>query len=402
MVAVVVVMILCLGLMSGKASAALPLSYPVENTGADCPKPPLPAFEELKPRATLPNPFEWSDGSGTVTTRAQWRCRRAEIGEELQHYQLGPKPGRPADFRAAYSEADGLLQVTVGKGDASLTLTAAVALPAGEGPFPAVIGVGWPTGSLPPGIFADRGIATVQFNFMEIADVYTERGVGPFYRLYPADIGKYAAWAWGVSRIIDGLEVTRPNIDLSRLAITGCSFAGKLALYAGAFDERIALTIAQEPGGGGAAAWRVTESLSGNRETLAKTTRSWYRPEFARFGSAVDRLPYDHHELMAMVAPRALFVLGNPDYEWLAEESAHVSSLAAKEVWRALGVPERFGFSIVAGHPHCVIPQSQREEVVAFVERFLLGDESAQTDIGRSPYTTDRSRWIDWETPVLE
>ena len=144
-------------------------------------------------------------------------------------------------------------------------------------------------------------------------------------------------------------------------------------------------------------------------ESLAATGRPWPRPpargigpNSRALGSAVDRLPDDHHELMAMVAPRALFVLGNPDYEWLAEESAHVSSLAAKEVWRALGVPERFGFSIVAGHPHCVIPQSQREEVVAFVERFLLGDESAQTDIGRSPYTTDRSRWIDWETPVLE
>ena len=233
MVAVVVVMILCLGLMSGKASAALPLRIPGKH-GADCPKPPLPAFEELKPRATLPNPFEWSDGSGTVTTRAQWRCRRAEIGEELQHYQLGlESPGALQIFAPVFGSRRPAASDR-GQGDASLTLTAAVALPAGEGPFPAVIGVGWPTGSLPPGIFADRGIATVQFNFMEIADVYTERGVGPFYRLYPADIGKYAAWAWGVSRIIDGLEVTQPEHRPLAPCHHRLLLRGQLALYAGA------------------------------------------------------------------------------------------------------------------------------------------------------------------------
>ena len=76
-------------------------------------------------------------------------------------------------------------------------------------------------------------------------------------------MGAYCAWSWGVSRIIDGLEIAgkKSKIDTKRLAISGCSFAGKMALFAGAFDERIALTIAQEPGGGGAAAWRVSETL---------------------------------------------------------------------------------------------------------------------------------------------
>ncbi len=71
--------------------------------------------------------------------------------------------------------------------------------------------------------------------------------------------------------MIDGLELVRNElpIDLKHLAVTGCSFAGKMALFAGAFDERIALTIAQESGGGGAAAWRVSETL-GNVETLGK------------------------------------------------------------------------------------------------------------------------------------
>jgi hypothetical protein len=193
------------------------------------------------------------------------------------------------------------------------------------------------------------------------------------------------------------------NIDLSRLAVTGCSYAGKIALFSGAFDERIALTIAQEPGGGGDAAWRVTETLDGSRETLRNAQGyAWYYQGLSQFNYAVTKLPYDHHELMAMVAPRALFVLGNPPYEWLAEESGHVACKAAYEVWKSLGVPDRFGFSKVGGHDHCQLPNSQTPEVVAFVEKFLLGNERANTNISTSPYNPDLSRWITWDKPELK
>jgi hypothetical protein len=105
---------------------------------------------------------------------------------------------------------------------------------------------------------------------------------------------------------------------------------------------------------------------------------------------------------MAMVAPRALFVLGNPDMEYLAGESGYVGSRAAHEVWKALGIPDRFGFSQVGGHGHCQFPSSQRAELAAFVDKFLVGDESADTDISTSPYNTDLSSWITWDTPALE
>ncbi|MEJ2354425.1 MAG: T9SS type A sorting domain-containing protein, partial [candidate division WOR-3 bacterium] len=114
------------------------------------------------------------------------------------------------------------------------------------------------------------------------------------------------------------------------------------------------------------------------------------------------KLPFDHHEVMAMIAPRALLVIGNPDMEWLAEESGHVACKAAHEVWKAFGVPDRFGFSKV-GHPdHCVLPESQRPEVIAFVEKFLLGNTSTNTNIEISPYDPDLSPWIPWDTPELE
>jgi hypothetical protein len=214
-------------------------------------------------------------------------------------------------------------------------------------------------------------------------------------------IGAYSAWSWGISRIIDGLELVEDELPIDRkhLAVTGCSFAGKMALFAGAFDERIALTIAQESGGGGAAAWRVSETL-GNVETLGKTSSAWFMEDMFRFANSVEKLPYDHHELMAMVAPRALLVLGNPDYEWLADESGYVSCRAAHEVWKTFGIADRFGFSIAGGHPHCRLPDSQRPEVEAFVDKFLLGKMDANTSVTKHPFeNVEHKFWYDgWST----
>jgi hypothetical protein len=82
-------------------------------------------------------------------------------------------------------------------------------------------------------------------------------------KLYPdATAGYRIRWAWGVSRLIDALKsLPEAKIDTRRLAVSGCSFQGKIALYAGAFDERIALTIPQESGGGGTISWRYADML---------------------------------------------------------------------------------------------------------------------------------------------
>lgn len=400
--------LLYLGLVGGVADSAqiddertplkVPFVYDVENTGADCKAPPLPAVADLPAVRPLTDPFEWSDGSGRDTSFASWRRRRAEIAAEIEHYEIGKKPVRPDDITASYS--GGTLTVNVTVNGNTLKLNSKVTLPSGEGPFPAVIGMGRGTGSLPSDIFTDRNIATIAFNFGQVMAHTQNRGREPINNLYPdlTNMGAYSAWAWGVSRLIDGLELVSAdlNIDREHLAVTGCSFAGKMALFAGAFDERIALTIAQESGGGGAAAWRVSETL-GRVETLRATSRAWFCTDFFQFANAVPKLPFDHHELMAMVAPRALLVLGNPDYVWLADESGYVSCRAAHEVWKTLGVPDRFGFSIVGGHGHCRLPDRQRPEVEAFVEKFLLGITTANTDVTTNPYDyVDFSRWIEW------
>jgi hypothetical protein len=298
----------------------------------------------------------------------------------------------------------------------TLTLTSQVLLPEGEGPFPAIIGMAFfpgsgGTGSLPADIFTSRDIARIEFVHDQVTSYGSQQTTDPYYQLYPelnaTNTGQYSAWAWGVSRLIDGLELVQDNlaIDLEHIAVTGCSYAGKMALFAGAFDERIALTIAQESGGGGAPAWRVSETL-GDVERLHSTDHNWFKESMFDFGySNVTKLPMDHHELMAMCAPRALLVTANTDYKWLANPSCYVSARATHKVYGTFGIKERFGFFIDGGHGHCSIPDSQRPAIEAFVDRFMLGDTTANTNITVHPDEyIDHSRWYKWwgtGNPVL-
>ena len=409
-------------------TTTIPLSYTCENSGEGLGSPTLLPLEELPVSRALPDPLEWSDGSGRVKNFSQWERRRNEIFAELQYYEVGVKPQTPKDCVSAEIRRwqdpevqpepmlmpDGrpwpnpyaafkpdTINVTVSVGGESLTMHCPVIYPEGEGPFPAIIGVGQGAGSLPPHIFAERGIAMIGFPFWDVMEHTQVRGNQPINRLYPEyeEFGAYAAWPWGVSRVIDGLEVlgAESRIDLGHLAVSGCSFAGKMALWSGAFDERIALTIAQEPGGGGAAAWRVSETL-GNVETLGRTNYAWFKESMRQFeGENVARLPFDHHELCAMVCPRALLVFGNPDYEWLADEAGYVSCAAARKVWETFGIGDRMGYSFKDKHMHCSLPEEQWPELEAFVDRFLLGKEVA-TDVRKAPMFegVDLDGWINW------
>lgn len=379
----------------------IPLVYKVENTGATNPSPVLPGIDELPVITSLPDPFQWSDGNGRSTKFKDWSRRRAEIAKEIEHYEIGEKPVVSRKCITA-NIVDSMLTVNVTINGQTLTLTAKITYPAGKGPFPAIIGIGRGSGNLPSNIFSNRNIAQIAFNFTQVMSHTQKRGKEPINKLYPdlVHIGAYSAWSWGISRIIDGLEIVGKNskMDTKHLAVSGCSFAGKMALFAGAFDERIALTIAQEPGGGGAAAWRVSETL-GNVETLGRTSHSWFMERMSQFKEKnVTKLPFDHHELCAMIAPRALLVLGNPNYEWLADESGYVSCRAARKVWETFGIADRMGFSIVGGHNHCMLPESQYPEVEAFVDKFLLGKKTANTYVTIAPLfeKVDYQRWTKW------
>jgi len=366
------------------AYGQLPLCYTVEHTGAAYDLPSLPPADSLPVIRELPDPL------AGVSSFADWSRRRAEISAMIQHYGIGRMPAVQPEQVKARMEADTLIVDVTANGQ-TLTLRSTLHYPAtGTAPYALMIGTSGI--ALPRQLFANRPIALMTFHEAQVNDYsqwrkHHERGEHHFDRLYPElkDNGAYSEWAWGLSRLIDGLQQLGPEktkIDVSHIGVTGCSYAGKMALYCGAFDERICMTIAQEPGGGGAAAWRVSHTLQ-EVESLDRTDYHWFlesqRDHFR--GDSVYRLPYDQHELCAMVCPRALLLLGNPDYKWLADEAMLPSAQAARRVWERFGIADRMGWSIRGGHPHCQLPERQWPEVQAFIDKFLLGRQTDTSNV---------------------
>jgi len=424
---------------SGDSST--PLVYSVENTGANFAAPVFPSFGQLPIIRPLPDAFRFADGSRD-TSFTSWERRRNEIKAAIEKYEIGPKPDCSdctitASYTPPTSTAKGVLTVHVTRNGKTITLTEGVYIPSGvgSGPYPALItmtffafGNGPNYGSLPSSSFAGLPVATVDFLHNQVAAYSfsspSNHTNDPFYQLYPelcagvcsgtSNSGEYAAWSWGVSRVIDGMAIAAKQavnplpIDMRHLAVTGCSYAGKMALFAGAFDERVGLTIAQENGGGGAPSWRVTDEIEADHasEDIKRTDYNWFAGQMKQFASPnVYKLPTDHDELMAMVAPRALLETGNTDFYWLSNRSNYVSARATQQIYNAFGIGDRFGFYIDGGHNHCATLPAEAPAITAYVNKFMLGHATVNTDVEVFPtnppltydYTKlDYSRWTAW------
>lgn len=353
----------------------------------------------------LRNPMKWESREGSVTNVSEWNDRRNEISQLIQKHEIGIIPEVKREQIKARMAGDTLF-VTVTVGANSITLSSVIKYPTvGKAPYPLLIGSS--RISLPDTLLKVRPLARMNFNERQVNGYSQFRGDTNrenygFVKLYPEliDNGAYSEWAWGFQRLIDGLELLGPEvtkIDTKHIGVTGCSYAGKMALFCGAFDPRVALVIAQEPGGGGAAAWRVSHTIDGV-EDLDRTDYHWFKESLREqfHGENVYNLPYDHHELCALVCPRAFLMLGNTDYKWLADESGYVSVNAAKQVWDNLGIADRFGYSILGNHPHCMLPSAQYPEVEAFIDRFLLGKDANTTGINIAPMFKDSVNLDSW------
>ena len=392
--------------------ADVPLVYNVENTGTNYPAPPLPTLGNLPLIVPLPDPFNWASdplnvGGTRSTNFMDWEHHRNEIAAQIQHYEIGTKPVvNPSQVTAIYTNGVLIVKVTVGAN--SLTLTNQVSLPAGSGPFPVCIGMDSPYGSLPSGLFTGRNIAGITFHESQVSTYGNPLNTDPFFKLYGPtqnidNTGQYAAWSWGVSRVIDALyqlngTLGTNQIDLNHIAVTGCSYAGKLALFSGAFDERVALTIAQESGGGGANSWRYNHTEpAGTVELIDNTDYNWFANQMQQFlGNNVSYMPEDHHELDAMVAPRALYVTGNTDYTWLGNPSCYVCSRAVQQIYGTFGIPDRFGFNVDGGHPHCTFPNDQTNDLAYFLDKFMLGNTNLSSVIATSPGSYSNINYPVW------
>lgn len=381
----------------------------VEDSGVKCTIPQFPTYSALPIIDALPDPFLSLDGK-RIKRKKDWTCRRAEISAQAQRYELGEKPAKPDSVKGAVKGNE--FVVTVTEDGKTISFTAEVVLPSsGEAPYPAMIGIG--RSSLNNEALSKLGVAVINFPNGDVGEQLNggSRGKGKFFELYGKEHSASAmmAWSWGVSRLIDALETTpNTNINANKLGVTGCSRNGKGALIVGAFDERIALTIPQESGSGGSASWRVSDAQKAagqNVQTLSQITNEnvWLTDSFKQFRYTATKLPFDHHEVMGLVAPRALLVIENTSMEWLGNISTQTTAVVAHSIWEALGVGENMGASQIGGHNHCQYPDSQLPELTAYVEKFLKDNNATDTNIMKTDgdFSLDIKRWVPWDVPTL-
>jgi hypothetical protein len=363
----------------------------------------VPSFSSLQPHAKLHDPFKFMNGT-RLTSKNQWEARRQEISALVQTFEYGIKPPKPQTVTDSFSS--NALTVNCSQNGKSISFKCSIQYPTtGKAPYPAMIGVGMST--LDNTELLKLGVAIITFPCEDIASNAT-KATGLFYNLYGTNYngGSFIAWAWGVSRMIDALEITpSTNIDPKRLGVTGGSRYGKGALCVGAFDERIALTVPQEGGVSSSGSFRIADASGKNIEKLPNLAGGtcWMAPSFTQFQNQTNKLPFDTHMIHALVAPRPLLLIENPDFEWLYAEGDYQTAQASHMIYEGLGVPDKIGFSSVGGHGHCQYPASQLPELRAYIQKFLIGGGTANTNINRidKTYIFDKAKWVDWTIPDL-
>jgi len=163
------------------------------------------------------------------------------------------------------------------------------------------------------------------------------------------------AWAWGFHRTLDAINMTVPEIDATRVGVTGCSRLGKAALAAGLFDTRITLTMPMSSGVQGMGPYRYY-TMSGQGENLENSKSGagwWTNSKLGTFVNHAENLPYDAHTIAAAIAPRALVIdQGTGDQFVNSKGTATVIYPAAKVVYDWLGVGDKIAIS-VRGGGHC-------------------------------------------------
>lgn len=337
---------------------------------------------------TLPDPLKLNNGKPVRDSKTWFSKRRPEIVAMFETQQYGRAPARPADesFDVIDKGTPALngkairKQVTIrfSKDESWSKINLLIYLPAqAKKPVPMFLNISFGAGAttigdpeVKPGeiwdaktntkipasqgrVFGqlateqllDAGFAVSTFYYGDIDPDYANgfsNGIRARYlkpgqtERAPDEWGAIAAWAWGMSRVMDYFE-TDKDIDAQRVAIHGVSRLGKTVLWAGAHDQRFALVIASCSGEGGAALSRRNYG-----ETIAHLVAPSRYPyqfaiNYAKYAQHIDEMPMDAHMLLALIAPRPLLLqTGSTDY-WSDPKGEFLAAVSAGPVYKLLG-----------------------------------------------------------------
>jgi hypothetical protein len=403
-------------------------------------------YDEARvPAYALPDPLRFTDGSPVADAVAWRERRRPELLRLFEEHVYGRSPGAPAKVRFVVVESSpqalgGLatrrqVRVLLDGTESGPALEILLYVPnAARRPAPAFLGLnfdgnhaihsdpairlstawmgegpgvvehgateaarGTNAASWPVERILDRGyaLATVYYGDLEPDrpdgwkdGVRARIGPGTAGRFAPDDWGAIAAWAWGLRRALDYLQ-TDPGVDGTRVAVIGHSRLGKTALWAGAQDERFALVVSNDSGEGGAALARRQFG-----ETTAGITTMfphWFAPRLAEYAGREAALPVDQHELLALVAPRPLYVASATEDLWADPRGEFLAAKAAGPVYALLGrsglgvdempVPDRpvggsVGYHLRRG-THALTAYDW-EQYLGFADRHLRGAKGSR------------------------
>jgi len=370
------------------------------------------AVSELPENKELFNPFSFIDGS-LVQNKEDWQRRRKELKSLFEAYEYGPLPPKPEKMTIIRGdimvdeEAEATIQnfeLNLKNGDRTLIMHMRLTLPRNvAGPVPIVIKSVFGRFSkttqpirvnrfLSP--FIKRGYAVGEFSMQELAiDRKGQARTTGVYHLFPdkIDCGGLMAWAWGLYRVIDAIE-TVDKIDPKKVVVTGHSRYGKAALVAGAFDERVALTVPSHSGCAGAAPYRFIYGKSEQLHNIVGFAPQWFRPDFKQFVGNVERLPVDQHLLLTLVAPRALLCNEGTKDSWTNPQGSQLTHLVAKKVYDFLETGDQISIRFrPVGH----VPNN--EDLLDFAD-YIFFKKPLSEEFGKLPYPREKNDFT-WDIP---
>jgi hypothetical protein len=314
---------------------------------------------------SLPDPLVTSSGQPVTTTKQWTSVRRPELLELFRTHVYGrvPTTSYEKSFEVMHEDPKAMngaatlrqVAIRIARGDHSLVIHVNLFLPnQAKEPVPAFVLICnrgpenidaarqtksefWP---------AEEGIAHgyAMAAFLN-SDVDPDRHDGFHDGIHglldeqprPADAwGTIAAWAWGASRILDYLE-TVPQVNAQQVAVIGHSRGGKTALWAAAEDQRFALAVSNDSGCGGAS---LSRRRFAGREQVARIVSAfphWFCSNFKKYADHEDDLPIDQHELIALIAPRAVAVGSASEDLWADPRGEFLSIVHATPVYALFG-----------------------------------------------------------------